>query len=444
MRIFLQLFIIIVFSIGNFAIAEEEPSPEESIVSYLNKQARDLENINDLDFLIESAGQNTLVLLGEASHGTSEYYSWRKNISRRLIEEKDFSFIAVEGDWPLCFPVNKYVKGLEDTESTAELLVQSFERWPQWMWANTDVLELIEWLRQYNMELPLEERIGFYGMDMQSFEASIFRVKEYLAGFDDEKIRVMKDKYRVFEKFNYDGITYARAVHLQGVNYREEVSKMVDFLHEHASELRKQCEYEYFNARQNAKLVKNAENYFRHAVMGGPEGWNIRVRHMEEAVYNLLDYYGMDSRGVVWAHNTHVGDARQTAMKNRGQVNIGQLARQELGEDNVFIVGFSTYTGTVMAGREWGANRQIMDVPQAKKNSLDELLSRVDKGAYWLYFTEECREHAKLSEMRGQRAIGVVYNPEREHLGNYVPTSLPHRYDALLFFRETKTVSPLN
>ncbi len=436
---------LIVFLVGtSIGLSEEEPTAEEVLISYLQEEARSLEAIEDLSSLINEAGGKRLVLLGEASHGTSEYYEWRKKISRNLIEEKDFSFIAVEGDWPRCFPVNQYVKGQTDAEDAGELLIESFQRWPEWMWANEDVLALIEWLRAYNQELPAEERVGFYGMDMQSFEESIQEVKGYLGSFEDEEILALKEKYRVFEEYDYDNMLYARATFFEGVNYQSEVQDMVEALHKHSDELKEKGEEEYFNALQNARVVKSAEKHGRYSVLGGPEGWNIRVQHMEDTVYHLLERYGAESQGIVWAHNTHVGDARFTEMKDQGQINIGQLTREELGEENVFIVGFSTYEGTVMAGREWGATREIMEVPSAKEGSIDNILAGVDRDSYWLLFDEEARQKEELIERYGQRAIGVAYVPEREHLGNYVATILPQRYDALLFFRETQSVTPLD
>ena len=435
----------VMFFIIGFAWAEnnEEMTPEESIVNFLQEEARALDDTGDLDELIAMAADKRLALLGEASHGTTEYYSWRKNISRRLIEEKGYSFIVVEGDWPASFAVNRYVKGKDDIDDIPSLLVDNFQRWPQWMWANEDVLALVEWLRGYNEGLPFEERVGFYGMDVYSFEESIEEVKTYIRQTEDEVLMELKKHYRAFAPYNYDGFAYARAVYLQGVELHEGVGKVKDALLERADELREKDEFEYFNALQNGLIVKNAEEYYRLAVTGGPAGWNSRVRHMEETVYRLLDHYGPQSKGIVWAHNTHVGDARATAMTDQQQVNIGELARQELGEENVFIVGFSTYTGTVMAGRQWGASREVMEVPEAMNGSIDNLLEQVGKESYWLTFTDEARAHRELSQRRGQRAIGVVYNPERERMGNYVPTSLPHRYDALLFFRETRSLEPL-
>lgn len=416
---------------------------EEEIVSFLRRKTLLLKNSSCLDSLVDSAAEKKVVLLGEASHGTSEYYLWRKKISRRLIEEKGFSFIVVEGDWPGCFKVNLYVKGLIEADSVEELLRDSYKRWPRWMWANQEVVELVEWLRQYNAGLPLEQRAGFYGMDVYSLSESAQEVKNYLKKFDCPELSELKENYRCFEPFGYDGFSYAQAFFSQGYDCRGSVREVVEVLRDRFDELDGEDFYAYFDLKMNAIAVKNAERYYRSALIRGPQGWNNRVYHMEGVLHRLLDFYGENSKGIVWAHNTHVGDARATSMRQDGQVNIGQLSREAFGRDSVFIVGFGTYKGKVIAGRSWGSRFEVMRVPSAQEGSLEHILAQVEKEPFLLFLDQETRRDKYFKQPYGHRAIGVVYNPRIEHLGNYVPTLFLDRYDAFIFFRNTSALSPL-
>ncbi len=430
-----------------FAFVEKPVSAEEQQLDLLKEKAYALNEASEMAPIVEKAREKELVLLGEASHGTSEYYLWRKKLSRKLIEQEGFSFIVVEGDWPSCYAVNLYVKGkLDESSNIRELLIDSFQRWPRWMWANEEIVKLAKWLKEHNKDLPTEEKVGFYGMDVYSLKESIFAVKEYLSGLENEELSSLKDKYKCFERFNYDGMSYGQQLSYNNP-CKNEVTQVYEKLKEHSEELSEKDPYAFFNAKMNALLVKNAENYYRVVFTEhrGPSGWNNRVFHMEEVVENLFDHYGEGSKGILWAHNTHVGDARATTiMPQRGQVNIGQLKREKYGEENVFIVGFGTYKGTVMAGREWGAQQEVMEVPEAIDGSIEKVLSRVGKGSYFLLLDEaDIKNIDALNEMRGNRAIGVVYNPQVEHMGNYVPTKLSERYDAFIFFEETETLTPL-
>ncbi len=442
-KIFLATFLLIFLAgVIGLEFAGSLFAVQEQAVDYLRQKVSPLRSSDDLSSLIEAGGRSRVVLLGEASHGTSEYYLWRKKISRRLIEEKDFSFIVVEGDWPSCFALNLYVKGKLEKD-LEELLRQSFQRWPRWMWANQEIVKLAEWLKEYNSDLPAEQRVGFYGMDVYSLKESAQEVRRLIKKFDDEFLLGLKGNYRCFERFDYDGFDYARAVYREGRDCRSLTEEMVEAIKSRSTYLADKSSYDYFNLKMNAIAVKNAEKYYRLAVLGDHQGWNSRVYHMEGALYHLLDYYGEDSQGIVWAHNTHVGDARATSMRQKNQVNIGQLSREAFGEDNVFIVGFGTYQGEVVAGRAWGAPLQVMQVPAGKKGSLEHLLAQVDKDSFLIIFDSAARRKDFLSRAYGHRAIGVVYNPQVEHLGNYVPTAFTHRYDAFLFFQNTQALNPL-
>lgn len=417
----------------------------EDITTYLDEISYELTTAADLDPLVSQAGNRTLTLLGESTHGTAEYYIWRDRISRRLISEKGYNFIVVEGDWPSFYQINLYVKGLAHQDRTAEeLLRENFNRWPPWMWANAETAALAEWLKEFNSGKPEDQRVGIYGMDVYSKEESINEVRDFFANQDDEEFRQIASNYDCFSQFEYDGSNYARAIFQGFEDCSAEVKEVVDFLLTKRNELVRQCPASFFNAKQNAYIVKNAEKHFRSAIGRGPESWNYRVLHMEATVYRLLDHYGPEAKGIVWAHNTHIGDARATPMYSQGSYNIGQLAREKLGRENVFAVGFGCYKGSVLAGSSWGSQMLTMNIPEAASESVEALFKSVPKRDFYLLFDDKDQRQQFLSEVRGHRAIGVVYNPRQEYPGNYVPTVLTDRYDAFIFIEETTPLNPLH
>ncbi|MBW6516490.1 MAG: erythromycin esterase family protein [Candidatus Cloacimonetes bacterium] len=416
----------------------------ESIVEYLNEKSIPLIDETSLDQIITGSVNKRLVLLGESTHGTSEYYLWRAKISRRLIEEQDFDFIVVEGDWPSFYQINRYVKGYEHQDkSSRELLRDHFNRWPQWMWANEEMVDLIEWLKEFNSNRPEEDRIGIYGMDVYSKEESISEVRNYLRNQGNEDYQEIASLYDCFTPYGYDGGNYARAIFSGIENCSQQVTDVVDFLLNNRDDLTAECRESFFNAKQNAYIVKNAEKHYRSAIGRGPESWNYRVFHMEDTVYRLLDHYGEGSKGIVWAHNTHIGDARATPMHRQGSYNISQLAREKLGREAVYIVGFGCYRGRVLAGSSWESARQTMTIPEARDDSWEDLLREVTHNVFVIFFDDDDRSHPVLNRHIDHRAIGVVYNP-RQEAGNYVPTVLPERYDAFIFIEETNPLNPLN
>lgn len=408
---------------------------------YCQKHLFALEDESSLSPLIKAAGNKKAVLLGEASHGTSEYYLWRQKISRRLIEEKGFSFILIEGDWPASFALNLYVKGKVSQEIGA-FLRQNYQRWPRWMWANQEVAGFIEWLREYNLGLPPKKRVGFYGMDVYSLQESAELVQDFLAGLKEDQAVELSRNYDCFAVFDYDGFAYGKAAAQRGFSCREKSAEVLEFFKQDPFGLAEKDPYLFWNLKINALVVKNAERYYRLAVLGRG-GWNSRVYHMKDVFAKVFQFYSKEAKGIVWAHNTHIGDARATAMEQRGQVNIGQLARQDLGPENVFNVGFGSYEGEVVAGRNWGFPFEVVPVPPAKRGSLEWALSFVEEDKFFLIFDQADKVKEILGRPYGHRAIGVVYDPVKEHLGNYVPTVLPNRYDAFLFFQKTQGLSPL-
>ncbi|MEX0613051.1 MAG: erythromycin esterase family protein [Pirellulales bacterium] len=396
----------------------------------------------DLDVLIERMGNARYLLLGEASHGTSDYYDWRAQISRRLIREKHFSFIAVEGDWPDCYRVNRYVKGFQYSGSDAREVLEAFVRWPTWMWANEEIVNFAEWLKRHNTAFSGRQKVGFYGLDVYSLWDSLYSVLGYLRKSDPSLLPAARRAILCFQPYGEDVQQYARATALVPDSCEDEV---VDLL----KELRaKEQHYldgreEFFTSEQNALVVKNAEAYYRAMVRGGPESWNIRDRHMTETLERLMRHHGPDAKAIVWEHNTHIGDARYTDMQDDGMFNVGQLVRQRHADEGVFLVGFGSYRGSVIAAKDWEAPMEKMRVPPGREGSWEDVLHRAG-AASKLLLLEDCRPVERFNVPRGHRAIGVVYHPEYEHLGNYVPTVLPRRYDAFCYIDETQALHPLH
>ena len=413
------------------------------LIDVIARAERPLRNSNDLDHLLDEIGDRRIVLLGEASHGTHEYYEWRRRISERLIREKEFSFIAVEGDWPDCYALNRYAKDLPDAGSNARDVAHTFSRWPTWMWANKEVVGLIEWLRDYNQDLHPEQRVGFYGLDVYSLWESMEAVVRYLERVDPDAAARARRNYGCFDPYHQDVQQYARATALVPTSCEDEALHTLVELRRNAPQYREDGRDAYFNAEQNALTARNAERYYRAMIYGGPDSWNLRDTHMIETLRRLLEHHGPAAKAIVWEHNTHVGDARATDMARAGMVNVGQLARAEWGAHDVYIAGFASYSGSVIAGEEWGAPMQRMAVPQAARTSWEAVLheaSERDK----LIVTREIADNEDAAKTRGHRAIGVVYDPEWERAGNYVPTRMTDRYDALLYIDESRALRPLH
>ena len=416
---------------------------ESSLLREIDALAHPLRAVDDLDALIASIGDSRYVLLGEATHGTSEFYKWRDDISRRLIVEKGFSFIAVEGDWPDCYAVNRYVKGIDG--GSAEEVLHAFARWPTWMWANREIVDLAEWMHSHNRLLPSDRQVGFYGLDVYSLWESMHSVLDYLERMDPDLARHARRAYACFEPYEEDAQEYARATVLVPTSCEDEAVRILSALRSRVSEFQGDGPDAYFNAEQNALVARNAELYYRTMVRGGAASWNVRDNHMVETLNRLMTHHGPDAKAIVWEHNTHIGDARFTDMARSGMVNVGQLVRQEHEHEGVCLIGFGTHHGTVIAGREWGAPMQRMEVPEARAGSYENAMNDAGLGdSLFLFPKGDAPETERLREVRGHRAIGVVYNPSTEHWGNYVPTILPGRYDAFLYLEETSALDPLH
>ena len=408
----------------------------------MEQKAIPLEGDASLDRLISAAANKELVLLGEASHGTHEYYVWRDKISRRLITEQGFNFIAVEGDFASLYQLNRYVKNLDGAAGSAKEVLLKLDRWPTWMWANEEVVALAEWLRKHNDNLPQAKKVGFYGMDVYDEWNSKKVVLDALAATHAAAYAYAQDQYNCFAPHKGESWKYAHAVNTGKASCATATKNVVDFIRSNRATFSELSDDTYFYLLQNAIVVHNAEAFYRESVTStGDVSWNSRVHHMQGTVNDLLALYGPQSKGIVWAHNTHIGDAEYTSMRQTGEQNIGELTRKGLGNEHVLLIGFTTYQGTVMAGSSWGAPMQEMTIPPAIPKSIEHTLNQLDLDRFYLVFDEEDRLEEN-QVVTGNRAVGVVYNPQRDER-QFVPTIVPMRYDALFFFKKTTAVRVL-
>ena len=404
--------------------------------------------VGDFDPLIARVGDARFVLIGEASHGTHEFYRIRAEITKRLITEKGFGAVAVEADWPDAYRVNRYVRATSDDADAVEALA-GFLRFPQWMWRNADVLDFIGWLRAHNDSLARHEpRVGFYGMDLYSLHASMAAVLLYLDSVDPSGARRARNRYACFDQFGDDPQRYGHAA--SGGYARsceaEVVAQLVDLRRSAAEYAQRDhgiAPDALFYAEQNARLVANAEEYYRAMFGSRASSWNLRDRHMAETLEALDTHLSRDERPpkiVVWAHNSHLGDARATEMSRSGELNVGQLMRERHGR-NAVLVGFSTYSGTVTAASEWGAAAERKIVRPALPGSYESLFHEMGGPNFMLDLAGN--GDATLQRPKLQRAIGVIYRPETERQSHYYHATLHRQFDALLHYDMTRAVEPL-
>ncbi|WP_405221790.1 protein-L-isoaspartate(D-aspartate) O-methyltransferase [Lentisalinibacter sediminis] len=395
----------------------------------------------DLDGLMARIGDARIVLLGEASHGTSEFYRMRARITRELIERKGFSFMAIEGDWPDAGRVDHYIRHLEypPSEWTA------FARFPTWMWRNAEVRELVEWLRRHNGNLPEPERFAFYGLDLYSLYTSIRAVLRYLDDVDPETAALARRRYGCLTPWQTDPATYGHAA-LTG-SYRsceEDVVRMLTDLLERREEYVAADGERFLDAMQNARLVANAERYYRSMYYGSRTSWNLRDTHMFDTLSLLLDHHGPAAKAVVWAHNSHIGDADATEMSARGETNIGRLCREAFGED-VYSIGFGTHGGTVAAASDWDGPMEVKIVRPSLADSYERLMHDTGVGRFLLDLSDDGETELReaLSRPRLERAIGVIYRPEAERMSHYFEAVLPRQFDEYVWFDRSRAVTPL-
>jgi erythromycin esterase-like protein len=409
---------------------------------------------DDVPPVADSIGKDArLVLIGEASHGTHEFYAIRAAITRELIERQGFNAVIVEADWPDAYRVNRFVRGAGD-DATAEASLGGFERFPQWMWRNRDVVAFVEWLRDRNASLARGDRpCGFYGMDLYSLYTSIGEVLRYLDRADPAAGRIARERYGCLDRFESDPQAYGRAAGygMDSGCRRQVIAQLVD-LQRHAAGRRppdgKCVEDESFHAEQNARLIASAEEYYREMFVGSKDTWNLRDTHMVDTIARLLEHLdnkcGRPTRAVVWAHNSHLGDARATEMgQARGEVNVGSLCRERWGEA-VYNIGFTTHDGTVAAANGWGDPVDRMTVRESMAGSVERVMH--DVGVPRFLLTMRGGDKAlvdALAEPRLERAIGVIYRPRTERWSHYFEAQLSRQFDALIHVDRTTALDPL-
>ncbi len=400
----------------------------------------------DYDPLLKTIGDARFVLIGEASHGTHDFYRHRAQISKRLISEKGFRAVAVEADWPDAYRINAFVRGQGDDAEAIDALA-GFQRFPTWMWRNADVLDFIGWLKNYN-DHHAQTQVGFYGLDLYSLHASIRAVLDYLDKVDPEAARRARYRYSCFEHFGEDtqAYGYAAGFGLAKSCEDEALTQWLE-LRRRAAELSTRdgrlLPDAFFFAEQNARLVKNAEQYYRTMFQGRISSWNLRDTHMMDTLDALVKQLGgKDAKIVVWAHNSHLGDARATELGSQGELNLGELVRQRYASEAV-LVGFTTYTGTVTAASGWDGPAERKLVRPALPGSYEGLFHRCEMPNFLLLLNASTPAASLLREPRLERAIGVIYLPQSERVSHYFHARLPDQFDAILHLDETRAVEPL-
>jgi len=412
-----------------------------SLVADACEPFNSLETVN-LDPLLERIGSARVVLIGEATHGTSEFYRLRSRITSELISKKHFRFVAIEGDWPDAARIDHYVRHFDfpPSEWTA------FSRFPTWMWRNEEVREFVDWLRIHNAGNPPDKRVAFHGLDLYSLYSSIRSVLKYLDEVDPATAEVARVRYGCLTPWQTDPATYGRAA-LTG-SYRSCESEVLNMLGELSRKQREYAEHDgerFLDAVQNARLVANAERYYRVMYYGSRESWNLRDGYMFETLKRLNHFYGTDSKAIVWAHNSHIGDAAATEMSARGETNIGKLCRDEYG-DSAYSIGFGTDNGTVAAASDWDGPMEVKEIVSSRAGSYEKLFHDIGLPGFLLGMRHLAPSalRKKLSKPRLERAIGVLYRPETELASHYFRAVLPRQFDEYIWIDTTQAVQPFD
>jgi erythromycin esterase-like protein len=417
----------------------------ELLPDLIRRSAEPLPDLDDPAFgaLFDRFRDARVVLLGEASHGTSEFYRARAAISRHLIERHGFTIVAVEADWPDAATIDRYVRHRPKREGEEA----AFERFPTWMWRNTDVDAFIRWLRGHNQGRAYETMTGFYGLDLYNLSASMRAVIDFLEKEDPELARLASRRYGCLEPWADNPAAYGRHSLVEGYARCEigVVQMLKELMLRRMDCLSEECD-EWLDAAGNARLVKNAEAYYRVMYYGSAESWNLRDTHMFETLSQLLDAKGRASKAIVWAHNSHIGNAAFTDMgMSRGELNIGQLTKERFG-DAAWLIGFGTHTGTVAAADDWDQPMRVKQVRPSLPESHERMSHDSGVGRFLLDLrTREVDERLldALQEQRLERFIGVIYRPETERWSHYSEAILPRQFDAWVWFDETRAVTPL-
>ncbi len=410
-------------------------------------------NINDdYNILLQKAKDAKIVLIGEASHGSQDFYSTRAELTKRLIKEKDFNAVAVEADWPDAYKINRYVQKNGEGITALEAL-DDFKRFPTWMWRNTIVLEFISWLNNYNSILNENNRVGFYGLDLYSLHGSINAVINYLEKVDPEAAKRARYRYSCFDHYGEDPQSYGYAANFNITESceTEVVDQLSELYNQSFNYIKKDgfvAEDEFFFAEQNAKIAKNAEEYYRSMFKGHVVTWNLRDEHMMQTLESLDKHISHKigaAKIVVWEHNSHLGDARATEMSQRGELNVGQLVKEKYGKKS-FSIGFTTNTGTVTAASNWGEIAERKKIRPGLNNSYEELFHQT-KIPKFIILSEETKNDPELKRIlksKLERAIGVIYLPRSERISHYFFADIAEQFDAVIHIDNTTAVEPID
>jgi erythromycin esterase-like protein len=407
---------------------------------------RPVADVEDCRMVVDFIGDAELALVGEASHGTHEFYASRAHVTRQLILQSGFRAVVVEADWPDAYRVNRYVRH-ESRDSNAVAALEDFKRFPTWMWRNADVVAFVEWLREHNEGLPPEEQVGFYGMDLYALFSSMRAVIDYLRRTDPDAARRAQERYACFDRYSEDPQAYAYVDTFELESCEDAVVEVLRNLQQRSAELAIDGALgrdAYFYAVQNARLVQNAEEYYRTMFRGGSQSWNLRDQHMAgtiEALRNYLNEADNPAKLAIWAHNSHLGDARATQMGQHGELNVGQLMRERF-PGKTALIGYTSAHGTVTAASDWGEPVEMKRVRPAHPDSYEHLFHELSTPRFFLPLGDESVHHA-LKKPRLERAIGVIYHPETERQSHYFHASLSSQFDAVLHFDHTSAVRPL-
>lgn len=407
------------------------------------------ENIG-LDYILNKIGDARLVLMGEATHGTAEFYQTRVELSKRLILEKNFHAIAIEGDWTSTYGIQEYIQGQSKASDPVSAL-DNFKRFPEWMWRNKTIPPFLKFLREHNERLGSKDKIGFYGLDLYCLNEAMEEVLSYLAKNDPSAAKIARQRYACFDHTGVDPQMYG---YLIDANVKKSCVKEVaeqfmevqHFAFERIRAATLEDKEALFYATQNARVVKNAEQYYRGMFESRENTWNLRDQHMADTLENLISHLEtkmkQPSKIIIWAHNSHVGDARATEMSSRNELNLGQLVRERFNATS-FHLGFSTYSGTVTAASEWGRPGQVQTVRPGIEGTYEALFHQLHLQSFILplHGNEQVKNHLKFPRL--QRAIGVVYCPDTERFSHYFFTKLPYQFDALIHLDKTQAVEPL-
>jgi|SRR5690348_16186675 erythromycin esterase-like protein len=425
------------------------PNPSHTALDVIRNEALRLDgDEHDYDALLDSIGDRSLVLLGEATHGTREFYRMRAELTLRLVVEQGFDAIAVEADWPDAYRLNLFVRG-EGPDHVARSAFDDFQRFPRWMWRNEEVLRFVERLRDINMTRQASERIGFYGLDMYSMYRSANAVVDYLSTVDEEQAAIARKQYAALDhvrdpqRYGYEAVLGLRPDCREAV--RQRLLDLWMLAPEYLSADGRGAVDAYFFAERNAHVVASAESYYRAMFGSRAASWNVRDEHMVQTLFALqahLRALGSAGKVVVWAHNSHLGDARATEMSRAGEWNVGQLVRERAGAEAAWLVGFTTYTGTVTAAYEWDGEAECRQVKVARPDSYEDLFHRTRLDRFYLPMQEETAR--VLRDPLLERAIGVLYRPDTEYESHYFTASIAAQFDAVFHLDETSAVEPLD